>query len=175
MPSGCRAAARCACCPMPAPPPRCSSSSGADQVTSGHRESSLPAPSPEGQTVSRPSAGNFTPGVSKMDTDLPASVSPRDFYARIARGDELLVLDVRRDLRFDESDRLVPRAQRCAPQDVARFARDHAPQEIIVYCVYGHEVGQEATARLAKAGWNARYLEGGIEGLAEAGVPTIRK
>jgi rhodanese-related sulfurtransferase len=86
-----------------------------------------------------------------------------------------LVLDVRRDERFNEADRIVPAARRCAPQDVARLAHDEAPRDVVVYCVHGLEIGANAAAQLRAAGWNARFLEGGIEGLADAGLPTIRK
>lgn len=110
-----------------------------------------------------------------MDTDTPAAISPRDFIARIGRPDAPLVLDVRRDVRFDESDRIAPGAQRCAPERVADFARSAAPQEVVVYCVHGLEVGRDAASQLRAAGWNACYLQGGIDGLVDAGLPTIRK
>ena len=41
--------------------------------------------------------------------------------------------------------------------------------------MHGLEVGEQAAAQLRAAGWNARYLQGGIEGLIEHGIPTIRK
>ena len=45
----------------------------------------------------------------------------------------------------------------------------------IVYCVHGLEVSQQAAADLRSAGWDAVYLEGGIEGLVERALPTLRK
>jgi rhodanese-related sulfurtransferase len=104
-----------------------------------------------------------------------SSISPGEFVALLAASDAPLVLDVRRDERFDEAQRIAPRAQRCAPQAVAQFAKAHAPRDVIVYCVHGLEIGRDAAAQLREAGWNARFLEGGIEGLADAGLPTIRK
>jgi hypothetical protein len=64
---------------------------------------------------------------------------------------------------------------RCVPQDVARFASGTRPGRVIVYCVHGLEVGQQAAADLRSAGWSAVYVEGGIEGLVERGLPTLRK
>ncbi|AMO25369.1 sulfurtransferase/chromate resistance protein [Ramlibacter solisilvae] len=110
-----------------------------------------------------------------MDTALPSSISPQDFIDRLGTPEAPWVLDVRRDERFAESDRMAPRAQRCAPQDLARLAREHAAREVVVYCVHGHEVGQDAAAQLNAAGWRARWLEGGFEGLVAAGLPTLRK
>ncbi len=92
------------------------------------------------------------------------SISPEQFAAELGHANAPLVLDVRRAARFNESDRLLPAARHCAPEDVARFAAEHAPGDVIVYCVYGHEVGQEAARALRDAGWNARFLAGGIEG-----------
>ena len=111
-----------------------------------------------------------------MDTVSSSSfISPSEFAARIGTPDAPLVLDVRRGERFDEAQRIAPGAQRCAPQDIARFAREHPARDVVVYCVHGLEIGQEAAAQLRAAGWNARCLQGGIEGLAEASLPTIRK
>jgi rhodanese-related sulfurtransferase len=113
--------------------------------------------------------------VDTVSSASSSSISAADFARRIGTPDAPLVLDVRRDERFDEAARLVPGALRCAPQDVARFAREHAQREVLVYCVHGLEIGAHAADELRAAGWNARFLEGGIEGLADAGLPTIRK
>jgi len=97
------------------------------------------------------------------------SVSPQDLAARLGQPDAPLLLDVRRQAKFEESSRLLANARRCAPQDVAAFAASQPPREVIVYCVYGHNVSAEAVATLRAAGWNAHALAGGIEG-GEDGV-----
>jgi rhodanese-related sulfurtransferase len=101
-----------------------------------------------------------------MDTHNPPvrSLAPRDFNARLGRADSPLVLDVRRQARFDESLRLLACAQRCAPEDVAALATSRAPQEVLAYCVYGHNVSADAVTALTAAGWLAQRLDGGIEG-----------
>ncbi len=113
-----------------------------------------------------------------MDTALPSvslsvphSISPEQFAAALGRAGAPLVLDVRRPARFGESPSLLPGARHCAPEDVARFAAEHPAGDVFVYCVYGHEVGQEAARTLREAGWNARFLAGGIEG-GQDGVDT---
>jgi rhodanese-related sulfurtransferase len=110
-----------------------------------------------------------------VDTGQPLSISPNDLRARLGSPAPPLVLDVRRDERFDESARMLPAALRVAPQDVARFAAREAPREAVVYCVHGLEVGEQAAAELRAAGWNARFLQGGIEGWIDGGSPTLRK
>jgi len=47
--------------------------------------------------------------------------------------------------------------------------------EVVVYCVYGHEVGQSTAARLRDAGVAARFLSGGIEDWKKAGRPVSTK
>jgi len=110
-----------------------------------------------------------------VDTSHSPSISPEQFAALLGSGDMPLVLDVRRDERFDESPRMLPRAQRCAPQQVARLAATQGPGQAIVYCVHGLEIGEQAAAELRAAGWNARFLQGGIDGWIESGGPSVRK
>ena len=109
-----------------------------------------------------------------MDT-ASHSISPEQFLALLGSAEAPLVLDVRRDERFRESERILPAARRCAPEQVAGFAAATGPAKAIVYCVHGLEVGEQAAAQLRAAGWDARYLQGGIDGLIEQGLPTIRK
>jgi len=101
-----------------------------------------------------------------MDTQRPSvfSISPLEFNARLGRADAPLVLDVRREARFAESPRLLAGAVRCAPEDVASLIAASKPRDAAVYCVYGHNVSEDAVAALCRAGWNARSLAGGFEG-----------
>lgn len=104
-----------------------------------------------------------------MDTTQDLSISRSQLHALIGRADAPLLLDVRRPPRFAESGRLLAGARHCAPEDVEAFARSQPPRDAVVYCVYGHEVSHEAAELLRRAGWNARFLVGGIEG-GEDGV-----
>ncbi len=102
-----------------------------------------------------------------MDTQKPSifsSISPQTFNARLGRADTPLVLDVRRQARFEESPSLLACAQRCAPEDVAALAASRPAGEVLVYCVYGHNVSDEAATTLQVAGWTANPIAGGIEG-----------
>src|SRR5690606_16830576 len=65
---------------------------------------------------------------------------------------------------------------RRAPEDIERWGRELPPgRPVVVYCVHGHEVSQDAAAALQVAGVDAAYLEHGIAGWAELGLPTRRK
>jgi rhodanese-related sulfurtransferase len=112
-----------------------------------------------------------------MDTaQQPQSlaISPEQLAARLRAGNPPLVLDVRRMPRYLASDRMLQGAQYCPPDDVAAYAKAHAPREVVVYCVYGHEVGKDSAAALKAAGWDAKYLAGGIEG-GEDGVDNAEQ
>ncbi len=104
------------------------------------------------------------------DTSLPRS-SPDDVAARMGRADSPLLLDVRHEAKFVASPLMLAGALRCKPGDVAAFAASQSPRDLVVYCVYGHNVSEDAVALLRAAGWNASALAGGIEG-GEDGVDT---
>jgi rhodanese-related sulfurtransferase len=111
-----------------------------------------------------------------METVRPTtpanSLTPRAFAALLGRPDTPLILDVRRSQAFAASEHLLPLARRCAPEDVPALVQSLPPQPVIVYCVYGHAVSQGAAAQLLAAGWDARFLLGGIEG-GEPGVDDV--
>lgn len=105
-----------------------------------------------------------------MDTvALAPSISPAQLAPLLGRADGTLLLDVRRRPVFDASDRLLAGARYCAPEDVPAFAAREAPRSVVVYCAFGHGVGCEGASTLVAAGWDARWLAGGIEG-GEPGV-----
>ena len=64
---------------------------------------------------------------------------------------------------FDGAGRAIAGALRIAPDEIeAGSAKLPGDREIVVYCVHGHEVSQNAARTLAAAGFNAAFLEGGI-------------
>jgi len=95
-----------------------------------------------------------------MDDDL--FISRRALADRIGRPDAPLVIDVRREARFAVADHRVAGALRATPTIATA-------QDLVVYCVHGHEVSQQAARELRAAGRRAWALEGGIEG-GEPGV-----
>jgi rhodanese-related sulfurtransferase len=127
--------------------------------------------------VSRPSAGNpeFQDGFD-MDTAMttPFSISPSDLLPRLGRANAPWLLDVRRDGPFEASPKMLVGAMRCAPQSIESWAQQHAShahRELVVYCVYGHNVSADAAAQLRALGWNAHALAGGFQG-GEGGVDS---
>lgn len=76
-----------------------------------------------------------------------------------------LVLDVRRAAVFNDAPSRLAGAAWRDPASVDRWAADlSSDREVVVYCVYGHEVGRATALRLRAAGLRARFLRGGIDG-----------
>ncbi len=84
-------------------------------------------------------------------------------------------IDVRHKGAFEAGKDIIDGAQWRDPERVEDWAREFAGKEVVVYCVYGHEVGQSTAARLRDAGIAARYLTGGIAAWRSAGRPTQPK
>lgn len=80
------------------------------------------------------------------------------------------VLDVRRAAVFEQADSVIPGATWRDPQAVDQWAASLPKGElVVVYCVYGHEVGRSTAMRLHACGIHARFLRGGIDGWKAAG------
>ena len=89
---------------------------------------------------------------------------------------DALLLDVRRAGVFDEAATTIPGARWRDPAAVAEWVAELPPdRDVVVYCVYGHEVGRATAMRLRAAGVKARYLQGGIDGWQAAGQPVHLK
>jgi Fe-Mn family superoxide dismutase len=85
-----------------------------------------------------------------------------------------VVLDVRRAGAFERAETMMPDARWFDPAAVGRWAAElPRDQPLIVYCVYGHEVGRSTALRMRAAGLDARYLRGGIDGWQSAGRPVV--
>ena len=84
-------------------------------------------------------------------------------------------LDVRRKGAYDAAPDVIEGAVWRDPERVDDWAREYTGTEVVVYCVYGHEVGQTTAARLRDAGIRARFLSGGIEDWKKAGRPVRSK
>jgi rhodanese-related sulfurtransferase len=81
-----------------------------------------------------------------------------------------LVIDVRRAAPYAEARDLVAGALRRDPDAVTAWSEElPSAADIVVYCVHGHQVSQNAAQALRDRGFRARYLDHGIEGWREHG------
>jgi superoxide dismutase, Fe-Mn family len=87
-----------------------------------------------------------------------------------------LLLDVRRAGVYAQAHSVIPGSNWHDPALVDAWARElPADRDVVVYCVYGHEVGRATALRLRAAGVNARYLSGGIDAWQAAAKPLAPK
>jgi rhodanese-related sulfurtransferase len=113
-----------------------------------------------------------------MDTTKPSefSISPSELIALWRIGKTPLVIDVRRENAYFNSDCNLPGALRRDPSLIdswiGHFAESTA---VVVYCVHGHEVSQNAMQALRQRGVDAKFLLGGIENWRAAGFPINSK
>jgi rhodanese-related sulfurtransferase len=111
-----------------------------------------------------------------MDTAMNSSfsISPSELLPLLGTAQAPLLLDVRREKPFEASPHILAGALRSAPEHVTAWAAENATQRdkaVVVYCVYGHNVSDDATKELRALGWNALALAGGIQG-GEDGVDS---
>jgi len=103
---------------------------------------------------------------------MDASISAADLQKLLRSATPPLVVDVRRRERYLESPYLIKGALRRDPARIADWQRTlpAGTTVVVVYCVHGHEVSQNAAKALG-----ARYLEGGIEHWKEEGGGLVQK
>ncbi|MEO5882452.1 MAG: rhodanese-like domain-containing protein [Caldimonas sp.] len=128
----------------------------------------------------RPSGGAFLAGIDWADvyTRYRHAVERASEGYGVAHEDlaGALVLDVRRRAMFEEAATRLPGAAWRDPAGVAAWSAEiPADRPVVVYCIYGHEVGQATALRLRAAGVDARFLRGGIDGWQAAGRALERK
>ncbi len=87
-----------------------------------------------------------------------------------------VLIDVRRVAAFGQSRHLLPTAVWRDPANVAQWADAlDARQDVVVYCVHGHEVSRGCAMYLRSRGLRARFLRGGFEAWRSAGLPLVDK
>jgi rhodanese-related sulfurtransferase len=88
-----------------------------------------------------------------------AAITASGLRALIGSKTPPIVIDVRRNQRWQEAPDLIDGALRRDPDQVEQWKKTlPAGAEVVVYCVHGHEVSQNAAKALG-----AKFLEGGIE------------
>ena len=100
---------------------------------------------------------------------MATPITPRDLQQALKRGD-VTPVDVRRKATYEGAPDILPGAKWQDPEKVDAWFKE-LPREkpFVVYCVHGRQVSQGVADHLQELGFDARYLEGGIEGWREAG------
>lgn len=108
--------------------------------------------------------------------DSRFSISGPALYACLGTARAPVIVDVRKAPAFDADRTMLVGAIRQLPLEVDVW-RAALPKDrpVVVYCVHGHEVSQNVASALRAAGWDARFLEGGMAAWTGVGLPTRNK
>ena len=105
-----------------------------------------------------------------------SSVSPVELQQELVSPAAPVLVDVRAEAAFLQSDAFIAGALRRSPEGKADWERslpDDRP--IVVYCEKGGEVGANAAGHLLAGGRGARFLIGGMRGWVHDGGVTLPK
>lgn len=103
------------------------------------------------------------------------TISPQELKTRVG-GDDIVVIDVRREADYVADPQALPGANWRNPEDVDQWAAAlPADKEIVIYCVRGGSVSNAVVDRLRAGALNARFIEGGIEAWRNAGGAVVDK
>lgn len=93
--------------------------------------------------------------------------------ARIGTARAPTVIDVRRLAAVEASGKVIAGARWREHTAVQTWANElHSDDDVVVYCVHGHNVSQSAAAMLRSEGFRARALRHGLDGYLLAGGVT---
>ncbi len=101
---------------------------------------------------------------------MDKSLTTNELTALLASGQELTLLDVRRQEDFDQAPQTIANAQWKNPAEIDQWLPTIAAEtEVVIYCVRGGSVSQSVQQRLTDSGIRTRYVEGGLEALKKTG------
>ncbi len=105
---------------------------------------------------------------------MERTIKPEAFIT--ATDESMMVLDIRRDSDYETSGEVVPGSTWKDPTKIDDWI-DSVPKDasVVIYCVRGGGVSNSVLDRLQADGINARFIEGGIEALKEAGGTVEQK
>jgi rhodanese-related sulfurtransferase len=111
-----------------------------------------------------------------MDLAADFSISALSLYSRLGTELAPIVVDVRKGSAFDADDKIIVGAVRRPPAEVDHWRGDLTEgRSVVVYCAHGQEVSRNTAAALRADGTGAFYLEHGITGWSELGLPRRRE
>lgn len=106
--------------------------------------------------------------------ELINNISPKNLMELRDTGAKLNLVDVRKLPAFESSGQIIAGALWRDHEQVETWGAPYVGEgQLIVYCVHGHEVSQNAAAKLTSMGVDARYLQGGFDAWIEAGGTAI--
>jgi len=103
----------------------------------------------------------------------PTPIAAAQLSAHFGTANAPLIIDVRRTAQYEEDRVQVAGALRRVPEEVTQWLTAlPVGRPIVVYCVHGRQVSQSVATQLSASGFEAYYLEGGINAWQAQNLPT---
>lgn len=107
----------------------------------------------------------------------PKMLLPDELFLAQQNQTRMHVFDVRRAEAFASNPSLIVGAKRWEPWTLPQQlcglkAAGQSCHRLVMVCVYGHAVSQTACIVAACHGFDAVYLDGGMDGWCKRGLPT---
>ena len=128
--------------------------------------------------TTKASSASFTSSIPSLASPNASAFActPDALSVQLQSSEAPLVIDVRKNDPYLASAYTLPGALRRDPLQVETWADTlPAAASVMVYCVYGHEVGMNIMLALRARGIHACFLEGGVEAWREQGLPLAAK
>jgi len=104
-----------------------------------------------------------------------SSISTTQLNQLLQSANSPVIVDVRKKPAFDKNPDTLPGATWHNHEKVAVWSKDlQLAPRIVVYCVHGHEVSQNVCGTLRDLGFDACFLEGGINAWKQASLPLAK-
>ncbi|WP_043637095.1 thiosulfate sulfurtransferase GlpE [Desulfovibrio sp. TomC] len=90
------------------------------------------------------------------------TITPMELRAEIQSGENIILLDLRKQVDFDAAPELIPGAVKLDPAQVETWdATIPTDKKIVIYCARGGAISQSVQQHFANKGVKVPYLEGG--------------
>ncbi|MHC1710894.1 MAG: rhodanese-like domain-containing protein [Solidesulfovibrio sp.] len=90
------------------------------------------------------------------------TISATELKAELESGENMTLLDLRKQVDFDADPELIPGAVKLDPAQVGDWGHTITPdQKVVIYCARGGSISQSVQQHLANQGLEVPYLEGG--------------
>ncbi len=104
---------------------------------------------------------------------MPPSITAQNLALQLASATPPTVIDVRRDTARANNPHAIAQAPWYNPALWLDWKDQIGTDKpVVVYCAFGHEIGQGLCTTLRALGVEACYLDGGISAWQAAGLPT---
>lgn len=107
---------------------------------------------------------------------FPRTIESSELSSMMERGEEVALIDVRREEDYHADPRVIPNAVWKNPNLVTQWSNElPKDKKVVVYCVRGGSVSNAVLDHLLTRNLNASYIKGGMTAWKEDGGTVIKE